>query len=841
MQDDATPDLFAPASSSGQAETTLSPGESGAGHTENAGGSAPVTGGAGENPGNGGGQPPGVTVRVHEEEDGESVFLHESASRDYLEYAIAVVKGRALPDVRDGQKPVQRRVLYTMRELGLAPAAKPVKSARVVGDVLGKYHPHGDASAYDAMVRVAQPFSLRYPLVDGQGNFGSRDGDNAAAMRYTEARLTPIADLLLAELDEGTVDFQPNYDGSLEEPVFLPARLPFALLNGASGIAVGMATEIPSHNLAEVATAAIHMIEHPDADIEELLVHMPGPDYPGGGQIISSTADIAAAYRAGRGSLRVRARYEIEDLARGAWQVVVKELPPGVSTAKVLSEVGAIMNPQPRAGKKAIEQGAAQLRALFAAHLDKARDESGKDDDVRLVFEPASSRQDRDEFVALLLAHTSLETTAPVNLVAVGLDGRPCQKTLADFMREWCRFRLATVTRRTRFRLQRTSDRIHILEGRHVVFLNIDEVIHIIRASDAPKPALIARFALSDRQADDILEIRLRQLARLEGIRIEQELESLNAEKERLESLLGNDALLKKLVIQEIEADAKKHGDARRTVIQPATMVSRAGVAIVTDEPVTVIVSEKGWARVRQGHNIDLSGIAFKEGDRFGSAHACRSTDALAVLANDGRAYTVAIAQLPDGRGMGAPLTSFVEMGGSRIAHIVAGKPEVELLIAKSSGYGFICQLADLFSRQKAGKAFLSVEENARILPPQILPPGLDGNTAHLAALSGDGRLLLFPLAQMKRLSGGKGIQIIGLRGTETLRQILVSPGPVVSVRGVFRNRPKEILSDAHHLGQRARRGASAGLVKDPVLYLTPQDTPPATSPSLLPEDAEPS
>jgi topoisomerase-4 subunit A len=427
---------------------------------------------------------PPTAPEIIEDDDGESILLHDSAARDYLEYAIAVVKGRALPDVKDGQKPVQRRVLFAMRELGLMSGAKPVKSARVVGDVIGKYHPHGDTSAYDAMVRVAQPFSLRYPLVDGQGNFGSRDGDNAAAMRYTEARLAPIAELLLGELGEGTVDYQPNYDGSFDEPAFLPARLPFALLNGASGIAVGMATEMPSHNLREVAAAAIHQINHPAASVAELMEYIPGPDYPGGGQIISSPAEIANAYTSGRGSLRVRARYTFEEMARGAWQLVVSELPPGVSSARVLSEIGALMNPQPRPGKKSIEQSAAQLKALLASQLERARDESGKDDDIRLVFEPISSRLDRDEFVALLLAHTSLETTAPINLVAVGIDGRPCQKTLADLIGEWCRFRLQTVRRRTEFRLAKANDRIHILEGRHIVFLNIDEVIRIIRESD---------------------------------------------------------------------------------------------------------------------------------------------------------------------------------------------------------------------------------------------------------------------------------------------------------------------------------------------------------------------
>ncbi|WP_301101453.1 DNA topoisomerase IV subunit A [Propionivibrio sp.] len=764
--------------------------------------------------------PPVVLPETPDDDDGESILLHESASRDYLEYAIAVVKGRALPDVKDGQKPVQRRVLFAMRELGLVAGAKPVKSARVVGDVIGKYHPHGDTSAYDAMVRVAQPFSLRYPLVDGQGNFGSRDGDNAAAMRYTEARLAPIAELLLGELGEGTVDFQPNYDGSFDEPAFLPARLPFSLLNGASGIAVGMATEMPSHNLREVAAAAIHKIHNPAAGVAELMEHIPGPDYPGGGQIISSAAEIASAYGSGRGSLRVRARYEFEDMARGAWQLVIKELPPGVSSARVLSEIGALMNPQPKPGKKSIEQSAAQLKALFASQLERARDESGKDDDIRLVFEPVSSRLPRDEFVALLLAHTSLESTAPINLVAVGIDGRPCQKTLADLIGEWCQFRVHTVRRRTQFRLLKANDRIHILEGRHIVFLNIDEVIHLIRESDEPKPALIERFKLSDRQAEDILEIRLRQLARLEGIKIEQELDKLRGEKEELLKLLGNESLLRKLVVREIKADASKHGDERRTIIQPAAMASRLEVATVADEPVTLIVSEKGWARVRQGHGLDLSGVTFKDGDGPGSTHECRSVDSLVILSTEGRAYTVPIASLPDGRGMGTPLPSFIDIGAGKIAHVLTGQAQDELLVAKTSGYGFVCAFADLLSRQKAGKTFLTMEDGALILPPARIT-GKD----HVAALSDDGRLLVFPLDQMKRLTSGKGVQIIALKGKETLKAIVAAKGPTVNIKGIFRNKVKLLPSEEKHLGQRARRGAAVGLVNQVVIESLPDSS----------------
>jgi topoisomerase-4 subunit A len=514
----------------------------------------------------------------------------------------------------------------------------------------------------------------------------------------------------------------------------------------------------------------------------------------------------------------VRARYEFEEMARGAWQLVFTELPPGVSSAKVLSEIGALLNPQPRPGKKAIEQSAAQLKTLMASQLDRARDESGKDDDVRLVFEPSSSRIDRHEFVALLLAHTSLETSAPINLVAVGIDGRPCQKSLADLIGEWCSFRLRTVYRRTEYRLQKADERIHILEGRHIVFLNIDEVIRIIRESDDPKAALIARFILSDRQAEDILEIRLRQLARLEGIRIEQELAKLRGEREGLLKLLGSDALLRRQAIREIKADAEKHGDARRTIIETAVTASRAEAAAVADEPVTVIISEKGWARVRQGHGLDLSGVVFKDGDRAGSAQECRSVDSLVIVSTEGRAFTVAVASLPDGRGMGAPLSSFVELGSGRIAHVITGRADDQLLVAKTSGYGFICKYGDLLSRQRAGKAFLTVEDGASILPLLRI-----GSQDHLAALADDGRLLIFPLAQMKRLAGGKGVQIIALQGRETLRAVVLTQGVRVTIRGTARSRTKTLVSEDRHLGQRARRGSPVGQMSNVTLEAYPE------------------
>ena len=501
-------------------------------------------------------------------ETDDSLNLATYAQRAYLEYALSVVKGRALPDVCDGQKPVQRRILYSMGRMGLSfggangnAGAKPVKSARVVGDVLGKYHPHGDSAAYDAMVRMAQDFSQRYPLVDGQGNFGSRDGDSAAAMRYTEARLARITSLLLDELDEGTVDFIPNYDGSELEPKQLPARLPFNLLNGASGIAVGVATESPSHNLREVADACVALIKSPKLSDDELFAIIPGPDYANGGQIISSAAEISEAYKTGRGSLKVRARWKIEELARGQWQLVVTELPPGTSTQKVLEEIEEITNPKVKAGKKALSLDQTQLKASMLALLDATRDESNREAAVRLVFEPKTSKIEQSELITALLAHTSLETTSSINLTAIGIDGRPTLKSLRQMLVEWIEFRAITIERRSRHRLGKVLERIHILEGRQLVLLNIDEVIAIIRQSDEPKAALMERFKLSTIQAEDILDIRLRQLARLEGIKIEGELKELRDEQAKLEEILGNPSALRRLMVKEIELDAKQYGD----------------------------------------------------------------------------------------------------------------------------------------------------------------------------------------------------------------------------------------------------------------------------------------
>ncbi len=740
--------------------------------------------------------------------DGDALTLATFAERAYLDYAISVVKGRALPDVCDGQKPVQRRILYAMNELGLNSSAKPRKSAAVVGDVLGKLHPHGDQSVYDALVRMAQDFSLRYPLIDGQGNFGSRDGDGAAAMRYTEARLTPISRLLMDEIDEGTVDFQPNYDGTTQEPKLLPARLPFVLLNGASGIAVGLATEIPSHNLSEVAKAAVALIRNPGMQHTELMEYIPGPDFPGGGQIITPAASIAEMYASGRGSMKVRARWKIEDMARGQWQAVVTELPPGTSSQKVLEEIEELTNPKIKTGKKTLSPEQVSLKQVILSVLDTVRDESGKDAPVRLVFEPKSKNQDQTEFMQMLLAHTSLETSASMNLVMIGGDGRPRQKGLIDILNEWIAFRFTTVTRRTQYRLKKVDDRIHILEGREAVLLNIDEVIRIIRESDEPKPALIQAFRLSERQAEDILEIRLRQLARLEAIKIQQELAELRKEKATLHDLLDNPASMKKMLIKEIESDAKQFGDARRTLIEEAAKASVEQK--VVDEPVTVVISEKGWVRARTGHGHDTAQFSFKAGDSLYGTFECRTVDNMLVFGSNGRVYSVAVSALPGARGDGVPVTTLIDLApGSKILHYFAGNNDQALLMASSAGYGFTAKVGDMVGRMKAGKAFMTLEDGDVPLPPG--PVSEDASA--IACLSANGRLLVFGLAEIKQLSsGGRGVILMELEDKESLSAVQVISQKGLKVKGTGRGgKEQEVSLSANallvHINKRARKG----------------------------------
>jgi topoisomerase-4 subunit A len=739
-------------------------------------------------------------------DDGNSLQLAAYAERAYLSYAMSVVRARALPQVEDGLKPVQRRILHAMNEMRLASSAKHVKSARVVGDVIGKYHPHGDTSVYDAMVRVAQDFTLRYPLVDGQGNFGSRDGDGAAAMRYTECRLTPFAELLLAEIDRGTVDFTANYDGSMTEPQLMPARLPVVLLNGASGIAVGMATEIPPHNLREVAEAARLLIKKPEAVLEEVLAVLPGPDFPGGGQLISTPADIRDAYANGRGSLRMRARWRIEELARGQWRVIVYELPHGVSVAQVLSEIESLTNPQPRTGKKDVSQDQKNLKALVLGVLDSVRDESSDQQAVRIMLEPKSSRIPQDEFMAVLLAHTSLESSVSVNLTMVGRDGRPQQKHLLTILHEWINFRFATVERRTRHRLAEVLRRVHILEGRMTVFLKIEEVIRCIRESDEPKPELMARFGLTEIQAEDILEIRLRQLARLEGIRIEKELGELRVEHGQLTTLLDSRHEMTKLILKEINEDSKRFGDERRTLMEAVTPISQGEIA-APDEPVTVIISKNGWVRSRQGHGIDPAGITYKTGDFPWLVAETRTIWPLIVIDSNGRSYSVRVSDLPGGRGDGAPLNTMIEFQeGGKLALALTTAPDSKYLVAGSAGYGFIASVADMMARNKAGKAFLTLDKGEKPLPPA---PVL-GNT--VAVLTQGGRLLLFPLTELKEMAKGKGLMLIDLTKSDEVAGVTITDGDALLIGGGGRGgklvqQSLDTRAQAPFRGARARRG----------------------------------
>ncbi len=739
--------------------------------------------------------------------DSDEVKIADYAERAYLEYAVSVVKGRALPEVCDGQKPVQRRILYSMRQMGLTHGNKHVKSARVVGDVLGKYHPHGDSSAYEAMVRLAQDFSMRYPLVDGQGNFGSRDGDNAAAMRYTEARLTPIANLLLSELDMGTVDFISNYDGAFQEPAMLPSRLPMVLLNGASGIAVGMATEIPSHNLKEVAKAAVALAMNANIKDEKLMSYISGPDFPGGGQIISSNADIRDAYTSGRGSLKMRARWTIEQLARGQWQVVVSEFPHGVSAQKVLEEIDELTNPKVKTNKKSLTPEQTQNKQLILSVLDAVADESDKSQKIRLVFQPKTSKLNPDEMMAVLLTHTSLQNSVSVNLTMIGLDGRPQQKSLAQVLREWVEFRLRTVARRCDYRLGQVNDRLHILAGRMIVYLNVDEVIKLIRGSDNPKEDLMKKFDLSERQAEDILEIRLRQLARLEGIKIEKEIKELKAEGKELKRLLGSEEALRELVVSEIEADAKTYGDERRTFIEEAQVTKLT--AQVSDDPVTVFISQRFWVRTRPGHGLDASAIAFKDGDSIAATYEVRTTDQCIVICSNGRVCSVPVSALPAGRGDGAPLATFIEIApGAKIVHALCGKAETPVLISTSGGYGFPCFIGDMVGRNKAGKQFISVKEES-ILPPVIVAPT---QNSLVAVLTKQNRLLVFMLSELKLLQGGgKGMMLIDLKEGDELVGCQVVNEPKLALSGTSGTKTQQISIGGKELqgyfGARARTG----------------------------------
>ncbi|WP_424681824.1 DNA topoisomerase IV subunit A [Frateuria sp. YIM B11624] len=668
----------------------------------------------------------------------EQIPLKEYAERAYLDYSMYVVLDRALPFVGDGLKPVQRRIIYAMSELGLAATAKPKKSARTIGDVIGKFHPHGDTSCYEAMVLMAQPFSYRYPLVDGQGNFGSPDDPKSfAAMRYTESKLSPIAEALLGELAHGTVDWVPNFDGTLEEPSWLPARVPHVLLNGSMGIAVGMATDIPPHNLREVVNACIHLLDNPGATVADLAQHIPAPDYPTAAEIITPRKELLSIYQTGTGSLRARAVYQVED-----GNIVITALPHQVSPSKIL------------------EQIAAQMRAKKLPMVEDLRDESDHENPIRLVVVPRSNRVDAAEVMQHLFATTDLEKSYRVNLNMIGLDGRPQVKDLKRILTEWLTFRTDTVTRRLNHRLGKVERRLHLLEGLHIAYLNLDEVIRIVRSEDEPKPVLMKRFKLSDEQADYILETKLRQLARLEEMKIEAERNQLEEERARINVLLKSPAKLKTLIKGELQADAAKYGDARRSpLVEREVAQALDESALVASEPVTVVLSQKGWIRAAKGHDVDAEGMNYREGDGLLAAVKARTTQQIAVIDSTGRSYSTPAHTLPSARGNGEPLTGrFSPPAGASFDALTAGDNDTRLILATDFGYGFVTRFEALTGRNKAGKQIISLSDGARVLAPQT---SADPARDRIVVVTTEGHLLMFSVAELPELDKGKGNKLI--------------------------------------------------------------------------------
>jgi topoisomerase-4 subunit A len=669
----------------------------------------------------------------------EQIPLKEYAERAYLDYSMYVVLDRALPFVGDGLKPVQRRIVYAMSELGLAATAKPRKSALTIGEVLGKYHPHGDSACYEAMVLMTQSFSYRYPLIEGQGNFGSPDDPKSfAAMRYTEAKLAPIAALLLEELGQGTVDFSPNYDGTQDEPSWLPSRVPHVLLNGSMGIAVGMATDIPPHNLREITSACIRLLDDPDATVRDLCEHVQGPDYPTRAEIITPKAELQTLYENGTGSVRARAVYTKED-----GNVVITALPYQVSPSKIL------------------EQIAAQIRAKKLPMLEDLRDESDHQNPIRLVLIPRSNRVDADEMMQHLFATTDLEKSYRVNLNIIGLDGRPQVKNLKQILGEWLRFRSDTVTRRLNHRLAKLERRLHLLEGLRIAYLNLDEVIRIIRTEEEPRPVLMARFGLSEEQADYILETRLRQLARLEEMKINGERDQLEEERARINVILNSPQRLKTLIKDELKEDAKKFGDERRSpIIERQVAQALDEAALVASEPTTVVLSQKGWIRAAKGHDVDPAGMSYREGDALQAFARGRTTQQVAFVDSTGRSYSTAAHSLPSARGNGEPLTGrFAPPAGARFEAVAMADADTRLVLASDFGYGFVTRFANLVGNKKAGKQILNIDADARVLAPAYVA---DAARDRIVVVTNAGHLLMFSVAELPELeNGGKGNKLV--------------------------------------------------------------------------------
>ena len=722
----------------------------------------------------------------------ERLPLRTFTEKAYLDYSMYVILDRALPHIGDGLKPVQRRIVYAMSELGLSAASKHKKSARTIGDVIGKFHPHGDSAAYEAMVLMAQSFSYRYPLVDGQGNFGSPDEPKSfAAMRYTESRLTRYAALLLSELGQGTVEWQPNFDGTLEEPVLLPARVPNVLLNGATGIAVGMATDIPPHNLREVVNACVLLLDEPDSTLGDLCKKIKGPDFPTGGEIITPSAEIRAMYKSGNGSIRARAVYEIED-----GEIVITQLPYQVS------------------GSRVQEQVAAQLQAKKLPMVETIRDESDHEHPTRIVIVPRSNRVDTEQLMAHLFATTDLERTYRVNLNIIGLDGKPKVMDLKGLLEEWLQFRSDTVTRRINWRLEKVRARLHILDGLLAIYLNLDEVIRIIRREDEPKPVLMKRFKLSDIQAEAILETKLRHLAKLEEMKIKGEQNELKAEEEELDKIVRSKARLKKLIREELLAAAEEFGDDRRSrIIERAAAQAIDETELVTSEPVTVVLSQRGWVRAAKGHDLDPMSLSYKTGDSFQAAARGRSTQLAVFLDSTGRAYSLVAHSLPSARGQGEPLSGRLDPPeGATFAGVLIGEPDDRWVVASDAGYGFVVKLGEMHSRNRAGKTVLRVPEGSGVLAPAQLPAA---DEALLCVVSTEGKMLAFPVKDLPELPRGKGNKMFGLSSKKVASReeylaaiAIVAPEQSLIVHSKERKMTLKYAELKDYRGERAQRGA---------------------------------
>lgn len=696
--------------------------------------------------------------------------INDHAEQAYLNYAMSVVAGRAIPYLADGQKPVQRRILYVMKDMGLLNAIKHIKSAKIVGAVMGAYHPHGDSSIYEASVRMAQSFSLRYPLVDPQGTFGTRDGDSPAAMRYTEQKLQPIAETLLSELSYQAVDFVPNFDGTEQEPSVLPARLPFVLLNGASGIAVGMATEIPSHNMVEVGQACIALIKNPDLNLSGIMEYIKGPDFACGSQIISSPEEIKTIYETGRGSIRLRAKWHIEQMTRGQWQLVVDELPQNTSTYQIMMEIEELSNPKVKKDKKTLSQDQQVKKQLFLSNVDGVMDESDKQNPVRLVFTPKSSKISPEKMINFLLYHTSLETNYSLNMVVIDLDGNPKQLGLLPMLKQWLSFRYTTVKRRLNYQLNQINDRLHILDGRLLTYLKIEEVIAIIKDSEDPYTELQSKIGLSSIQANDVLELKLRQIANLEKTKIEKEYQTLSKEKMDIEKILSNSKELDKLIISELSSDVKKYGDERRTLIEQAAKVSLEQEDTVLREPISIFLSINGWIKCAKGHNLDIKAVTFKNNDPLLSMVETYSNNIIALLDNHGRIYNVAYKDLPSGRTEGIPVSTLIDIQDKgKIVQLLSADSNKKVLLGGVNGYGFYCSMAKLATKLRAGKAHLTLDKGELPLPVKYFD---SPDQCKLLSIGGDAkkRCIIFPLEQMKELNnGGKGVMIQGLNDKEKI------------------------------------------------------------------------